>query len=132
MVARRRTTITGRLGSLRSMTATRLSAAVAFLLAAVGIGIQIAAGADYPVVPPGAIILVAAAAVCLLWRRWWALLLPAAVALLLLVGGALAPNTADNLDAGGGRMWGTLLQLAAMVVGLVVTVLVAFRERRTA
>ncbi|MFG2165853.1 hypothetical protein [Micromonospora chersina] len=113
------------------MTATRLSAAVAFLLAAVGIGIQIAAGADYPVVPPGAIILVVAAAVCLLWRRWWALL-PAAIALFLLVGGALAPNTADNLDAGGGRMWGTVLQLAAMVVALVVTVLAAVRERRTA
>ena len=114
------------------MSTTRISAGIAFLLAAVGIGVQIAAGADYPAVPPGAIILVVAAAVCLWWRRWWALFLPAVAALFLLVGGAIAPNTLDNLGAGGGRMWGTLLQLVAVVVALLVAVLAAFRERRTA
>jgi hypothetical protein len=114
------------------MTAQRTSAAVALVAAAAGIGIQILGGADYPTVPPGAIILLVAAAVCLWWRRWWALLIPAAVALFLLIGAAIAPNTGDNLGAGGGRLWGTVLQLAATVVALVTVVAAGLRERRTA
>jgi hypothetical protein len=113
------------------MTTTRITAAAAFVIAAVGIGIQIAAGASYPTVPPGAIILVVAAAICLWWMRWWALLLPAVATLFLLVGGAIAPNTSDNLDAGGGRTWGTVLQLVAMVVALVAVIAGTIRERRT-
>jgi hypothetical protein len=112
------------------MNPLRLTAAVAFLVAAIGIGVQISAGADYPVVPPGAAILLVAAAVCLWWRRWWALLIPVVMALFLLIGGAIAPNTGDNLDAGGGRMWGTVVQLVAMVVALIVSVTAAVRERR--
>jgi hypothetical protein len=46
------------------MNAQRMSAAVALVAAAAGIGIQILGGADYPTVPPGAIILLVAAAVC--------------------------------------------------------------------
>jgi hypothetical protein len=114
------------------MTAPRITAAIAFVVAAVGIGVQIADGASYPTVPPGAIILVVAAAVCLWWMRWWALLIPAVAALFLLVGGSIAPNTSDNLGAGGGRTWGTVLQLVAMVVALVAVVTGVIKERRTA
>ena len=112
------------------MNRQRLIAAFALVVAALGIGIQILDGADYPAVPPGAIILLAAAAVCWWWKRWWTLLIAGVVALFLLVGGAIAPNVRDNLDAGGGRLWGTLLQLAALVVALVAAVAGAVRERR--
>jgi hypothetical protein len=112
------------------MNTLRLAAATALVVAAIGIGVQIASGADYPTVPPGLIIVLVAAAVCLWWRRWWALLVPAAATLFLLVGGALAPNTGDNIDAGSGRLWGTVLQLVALVVALIVTVTAAVRERR--
>jgi hypothetical protein len=115
-----------------AMTTPRIIAAAAFVVAAVGIGVQIAAGASYPTVPPGAIILVAAAAVCLWWQRWWALFLPAVAALFLLIGGAVAPNTSDNLDAGGGRTWGTVLQLIAIVVALAAVLAGVIRERRAA
>ncbi|HEY3010481.1 MAG TPA: hypothetical protein VGJ63_20790 [Micromonosporaceae bacterium] len=114
------------------MNAQRMTAAVALVAAAAGIGIQILAGADYPTVPPGAIILLVAAAVCVWWRQWWALLIPTAASLFLLVGGAIAPNTADNLGAGGGRLWGTVVQLVALVVALVAAAAGAPRERRAA
>lgn len=112
------------------MNPQRLTAAVAFVLAAAGIGIQISSGADYPTVPPGAIILLVAAAICAFWRRWWTLLIPAAASLFLLVGATAAPNTGDNIDAGGGRLWGTLLELIAVVVALVAVILAVVRERR--
>lgn len=112
------------------MNTTRLTAATALVVAAIGISVQIASGADYPTVPPGLIIVLVAAALCLGWRRWWALLIPAAATLFLLVGGATASNTRDNLDAGGGRLWGTVLQLVALVVALIAAVTAAVRERR--
>jgi hypothetical protein len=114
------------------MNAQRMTAAIALVAAAAGIGIQILSGADYPTVPPGAIILLVAAAVCVWWRQWWALLIPVAVSLFLLVGAAVAPNTSDNLSAGGGRLWGTVVQLVAVVVALVASVRAALRERRIA
>jgi hypothetical protein len=110
----------------------RVAAATALLFAALGIIVQIAAGADYPVVPPGLLIVLAAAAICLWWRRWWALVAAAAVGVFLLVGGALAPNTGINIDAGGGRRWGTVLQLAALVVAVGAAVAGALAERRQA
>jgi hypothetical protein len=114
------------------MNAQRVSAAVALVTAAAGIGIQILGGADYPTVPPGAIILLVAAAICVWWRSWWAPLIAAAAALFLLIGGLIAPNAADNLSAGGGPLWGTVVQFAALVVALVTAVAAALRERRIA
>jgi hypothetical protein len=49
-----------------------------------------------------------------------------------LIGGAIAPNTADNLSAGGGRLWGTVLELVALVVALAAAATTALKERRTA
>jgi hypothetical protein len=107
----------------------RIIAAVAFVAAAAGIVIQILAGADYPTVPPGLIILVAGAAVCVWWRRWWALLIPAVLCLFLLFGAVAAPGVRDNIAAGSGRLWGTLLQLAAMLIAAVAVGWGIVRER---
>ena len=116
-----------------TISPARTVAAVAFVLAAAGIGLQILAGADYPVVPPGAIILLAGAAVCVWWRPWWAPLIAAGLCAFLLVGAVLAPNARDNLSAGlgSGRVWGTLLQLVAVVVALAASVTAARQERRS-
>ena len=108
----------------------RTIAATALTLAALGICVQILGGADYPTVPPGLLIVLAAVAICVWWRRWWALLIAAAVSAFLLVGGALAPAVGVNLDAGGGRRWGTVLQLAALVVALAAAVAGGIAERR--
>jgi hypothetical protein len=114
------------------VSAARNVAAGALVVAAAGIGIQILAGADYPVVPPGAIILLAAAAVCTWWRRWWTPLIATAVSVFLLAGAVLAPNTGDNLGAGlgSGRVWGTVLQLLAVLVALAASLFAVRQERR--
>jgi hypothetical protein len=114
------------------MSRSRLIAAAGFLAATVGIGVQIAAGADYPTVPPGAIILLAGAAVCLWWRQWWALLIPAVLSAFLLFGAVAAPAVGDNIAAGSGRLWGTVLQLVAMVIAAVAVIAALVTERRRA
>jgi uncharacterized membrane protein len=119
------------------MTEQRISliravTAAALVTAAVGIGVQILSGADYPPVPPGAVILVVAAGVCVLWRRWWAPVIAAVVALFLLVGAVVTPNVADQLDqpAGSGLFLGTVVQLAGVVAALVGAIVATTQERR--
>jgi hypothetical protein len=114
------------------MTRQRMVAAVALFVAAAAIAVQKAAGAEYPLVPPGLLILAAAGLVCVLWRRWWAPLIAVAVVAFLGVGAVLAPNTSDNLGepAGSAVFLGTVLQLAAMAAGLIAAVLTSVRERR--
>jgi Na+-translocating ferredoxin:NAD+ oxidoreductase RnfD subunit len=99
------------------------------LLAAAGIGIQIAAGVHYGV-PVGVLVFVAAAA--LVWwrpRRW-----TAAVALLvgLFIGmGAIAtPNTSNNLSSPHvGIVAATVLQTATLVVVIAAGLLAVARPR---
>lgn len=79
-----------------SPAALKAVSAIALLVAAAGIGVQIAGGADYPAVPPGAILLVIAAGIVWFapWR--WA---PAAavVAGVFLVVGLFAAGQASRL-----------------------------------
>jgi hypothetical protein len=119
------------------MTEQRISliravTAAALVTAAVGIGVQILSGADYPPVPPGAVILVVAAGVCVLWRRWWAPVIAAVAALFLLVGAVLTPNVADHLDKplGSGLLLGTVVQLVGVVVALAGAIMATGREWR--
>src|SRR5690349_23925410 len=109
------------------MTNLRLVTSAALVVAAVGIGVQIAGGANYPVVPPGAVILVAAGLIVLVRRWWWTPLIAAGLVAFLCVGAVLAPNAAEHLhhSAASGVFLGTVLQLAAMAIGLVGAIITA-------
>ncbi|MEU0211670.1 hypothetical protein [Streptomyces canus] len=89
----------------RSDTGTARSPAVvatlsALLLLAASIAGQIAAGADYPTVPPGLVIpLVVAGLVA--WRtNRWTTGLALGVGLFIGTGAILTPNTGDHLSSG--------------------------------
>ena len=111
--------------------ATKVNA-LAMVVAIAAIIWQIAAGVDYPTVPPGPIILGVAVAVVLLVRAPWARIVGIVVPLFLLVGGTIATIADDeNALRHAGDTWpfvATVLQFAAVVVALVAGV-VAFRER---
>lgn len=94
--------------------------ALALLVAAAGIVLQVIGGADYPVVPPGIIILVVAAGIVRFGPWRWAPL-AAVVAGVFLVVGLFAAGQASRLvgvdtvlDTTG--LW---IQMAAVVVALV-------------
>jgi hypothetical protein len=92
------------------------------VVAAAGIVIQIASGAEYPTIPPGLIILLAAAGLVALATRWrWTTIVGVIVSLFLLVGGVLAPQAREQLGDPGqvGVFIGTVIQLLALVVALV-------------
>jgi hypothetical protein len=92
------------------------------VVAAAGIVIQIASGADYPTVPPGLVILLAAAGLVALATRWrWTTIVGVIVSLFLLVGGILAPQAREQLGDPGevGVFVGTVIQLLALVVALI-------------
>ena len=97
------------------------------VVAAAGIVIQIASGADYPTVPPGLVILLAAAVLVALGTRWrWTTIIGVIVPAFLLVGGALAPQTRDHLGDPGqaGIFIGTVIQLLALVAGLIAGIVI--------
>jgi hypothetical protein len=72
----------------------------ALLLLAASIAGQIAAGAEYPAVPPGLVIPLVAAGL-LLWRtNGWTTGLALGVGLFIGVGAVLTPNTGDHLSSG--------------------------------
>jgi hypothetical protein len=103
------------------------------LIAAVSIPIQIAGGADYPVVPPGLLILAAAAALVLFapWR--WTLILAALATLFIGIGGTVAPNFRHQLSTPGDTVTfaGSITQAIGLVIALAFFVLVlieAFRR----
>jgi hypothetical protein len=103
-------------------------------VAAAGIVIQIASGAEYPTVPPGLIILLVAAGVVALGSRWrWTSLVGVIVALFLLVGGALAPQARDQLGdpTQVGVFVGTVIQLLALAIALIAGVVAARQRYRT-
>jgi hypothetical protein len=68
------------------------------VVAAAGIVLQIAPGAEYPTIPPGLVILLAAASLVALATRWrWTAIVGVIVSLSLLVGGVLAPKARAQL-----------------------------------
>jgi hypothetical protein len=96
------------------------------LVAAVGIVIQIAAGVDYPTIPPGLIILLVTGGLVTFGRWAWTSLIGVLVPLFLFVGGIAAPTGRDNLAHPGdfGQFAGTLIQLVAVAVALAAGLLV--------
>jgi uncharacterized membrane protein len=124
----------------RSISRPRRLAAAAKLtmaclvVAAAGIVIQIASGAEYPTVPPGLIILLATAGLVAFGARWrWTIIVGVIVSLFLLAGGALAPQTRDQLGdpTQVGVFIGTVIQLLALVVALVAGVAATRQSYRT-
>ena len=120
--------------SIRSTsTATKVNA-LAMVVAIAAIIWQIAAGVDYPTVPPGPIILGVAVVVVLFVRATWARIVGVVVPLFLIVGGTIA-SIADDDNAlrhpgDTSPFIATVLQLAAVAVALVAGI-VAFRESRS-
>jgi hypothetical protein len=108
----------------------RLTAA-ALLAAVAGILIQILAGTDYPVVPPGIIILLVAASL-VWWAPWrWASLVGAAAGLSQVIGlfaAGQAPRLFD-LDPVADSV-GLWVQLTAVSVAVVAGVAAVVRPRR--
>jgi len=117
----------------RMSTATKVNALA--MVAAIGAIIwQIAAGVDYPTVPPGPIILGVAVVVVVFVQALWAGVVGVVVPLFLLIGGTIAGITdADNpiRDPGAASPFAAIvLQLAALIVAVIAGV-VALRERRS-
>jgi hypothetical protein len=96
----------------------------ALLLAAAGIGIQIATGVHYGV-PIGVIVFLAAAAL-IWWRpRRWTAVIALVVGLFIGMGAIATPNTSNNLSSPHlGIVLSTILQTATLV-GVVVAALLA-------
>jgi hypothetical protein len=104
---------------ITSSTVRRV-AGTGLLIAAVGIPVQIAGGADYPAVPPGLLISLAAAA--LVFTRWrWALLVASLVPVFLGIGGSIAPNFRHQLGDPGEAVTfaGSVMQVIGLVIALV-------------
>lgn len=93
----------------------------AMTAAIVGILLQIAAGVDYPTVPPGPIILAVAVGLVVFARRRWALVVAAVVPVFLTVGGTIAFLVNDEMALRHpddlGAFLATVLQMVAVVVG---------------
>jgi hypothetical protein len=123
---------TGRVTLRSASTATKVNA-FAMIVAIVAIVWQIAAGVDYPPVPPGIIILAVGAAVVLFVRAPWARIVGIAVPLFLAIGATVATivdddNALRHVDDAS-AFAATVLQLVAVAVALVAGV-VSFREQR--
>jgi hypothetical protein len=100
--------------------ASRVNVA-ALVVAIVAIFVQIAAGVDYPAIPPGPIILAVAAGLVVLTRARWALVVAVIVPLFLTIGGTIAAladdenalrHAGDDLAA----FLATAVQMAAVAV----------------
>jgi peptidoglycan/LPS O-acetylase OafA/YrhL len=93
----------------------------ALLLLAVSIVGQIAAGADYPAVPPGLVIPLVAAGL-LFWRaNRWTAGLALVIGVFIGVGAFVTPDTGDHLSSGDTALVvSTVAELVALA-GLVVT-----------
>jgi hypothetical protein len=100
------------------------------LSAVVGIVIQIAAGVDYPTIPPGPILLAVASGLIVFGTRRWVLIAGVIVPLFLLVGGTIASFAKDNLwdPAEPAQFAGLLIQALGQATALLAGVL-AVRAR---
>ncbi|MES5818316.1 hypothetical protein [Streptomyces sp. RG80] len=105
---------TGRTTRRARPAAVTATSAALLLLAASIVG-QIAAGADYPVVPPGLVIPLVTAGL-LFWRvNRWTTGLALAVGLFIGVGAFLTPDTGDHLASGNTAL---IVSTAAELVAL--------------
>lgn len=110
------------------MSSLRTLSAVALLIAALGIVLQILGGADYPAVPPGVIILVVAAGIARFVPWPWAPIAAVLVGLFMIIG-LFAADQASRLvevntalDTAG--LW---IQSVAVVAASVTAVLAMLR-----
>ena len=102
----------------------------ALLLLAVSIVGQIAAGADYPTVPPGLVIPLVAAGL-LLWRaNRWTTGLALGVGLFIGVGAILTPDTGDHLSSGDTALIAATVTELAALTALVIAGSAACLARR--
>jgi hypothetical protein len=127
-------TTSSRSTSLRALPAAVKVNALAMVVAIAAIIWQIAAGVDYPTVPPGPIILGVAAAIVVLVRATWARVVGIVAPLFLVVGGTIA-SISDDANAlrhpgDASPFVATIVQLAAVGVALVAGI-VAYRGDRS-
>jgi hypothetical protein len=121
-----------RAGPASLPTASKVNVA-AMLTAIVGIVIQIAAGVDYPPIPPGPIILAVAAALVVFTHRRWASIIAVIVPLFLTVGGTIAFVASDDMalrhpdDVA--AFGATAVQMVAVIVAAIAGA-AALRQRR--
>jgi hypothetical protein len=108
------------------MSTVRKAAVGGLVLAAAGIFVQMAGGADYPVVPPGAIVLVAGAVLIAIRTRWTPLI-GVMIAIFISFGAVVTPNMGDQLSEPSEAtvFIGTAIQLVGLVAGLVAGLVVA-------
>jgi len=120
------------LALLQSLSTAAQVNASAMVVAIVAIIWQIAAGVDYPPVPPGPILLAVAVVAAVFVRASWARVVGVVVPLFLLVGGTIASIADDDnalRHAGDASPFvATVLELAAVAVALVAGVR-ALRDR---
>jgi hypothetical protein len=121
----------GKAGRMTSRTLVR-STALALLVAAVGIVVQILGGADYPAVPPGIILLLIAAGVVWFGPWRWAPLAGVVAGAFLVVGLFVADQASRLLEVD--TVLDTLglwIQMLAVVAATVLGVLTLVRRGRS-
>lgn len=105
----------------------------AMVTAIVAIAVQIAAGVDYPAIPPGPIMLAIAVALVVFSRSRWALLVAVIIPLFLTVGGTLASVVKDDVALRNPDdlvpFLATVLQMAAVIVAFIAGIQ-ALRQHR--
>jgi hypothetical protein len=98
---------------------------------AVGIMVQILAGVDFPVVPPGLVVTVVAAAVVVLVRRRWAPAVGLLVAVWLIIGLFVSGTTPRLVDPSpAAALAGLWIQVAGLVMAGVAAAAAWWRESR--
>jgi hypothetical protein len=104
------------------------TAGAALFVAAVGVALQIAGGADYPTIPPVFFILLVPAAL-VVFGRWWWTPVPVLLAGAFLIFGTFASGEARRLiDSNAVDAAGLWLQLLAVVVATIVGARMAIRS----
>lgn len=94
--------------------------AEALLVAAAGILIQIASGAEYPAIPPGLVILIGAAGLVISARWRWTPVAGVLVGVFLLIGLFASGRAPDLLDPSvPGDALGLWMQVIALLVAIV-------------
>jgi len=108
------------------MSTIRKAAVAGLVVAAAGIIVQMAGGADYPAVPPGVLVLLAGAAFVAVRTRW-APPIGALVAVFISFGAVVTPNMGDQLSEPSKAVVfiGTVIQLVGLAAGLVASLIVA-------
>jgi hypothetical protein len=115
---------------MRAATVSRneKTAAAALLVAAFGVMIQMAGGADYPAIPPVFFLLLVPAAL-VMFGRWWWTPLPVLLVGAFLTFGTFASGEARRLiDSNAVDAAGLWLQLLAVVVATIVGARMAIRS----